>query len=77
MSSSPQRKARMPEPLPCPECGAMRMAHTVENCKIRDGLTVRRLRHFKCGACGTRFFDDESMHRIQSERAKLSLAQAV
>ena len=77
MSSSPQREARMSEPLPCPECGAMRMAHTVEDCRAEDGLTVRRLRHFKCGACGARFFDDAAMHRIQSERAKLSLAHVV
>jgi hypothetical protein len=53
------------------------MAHTVEDCRAEDGLTVRRLRHFKCGACGARFFDDAAMHRIQSERAKLSLAHVV
>lgn len=76
MSSSPQREARMSEPLPCPECGAMQMVRTVENCRLDDGLQVRRLRHLKCGACGARFFDDEAMHRIQAERAKLSLAHA-
>ncbi len=53
------------------------MAYTVENCRVEDGLTVRRLRHLKCGACGARFFDDAAMHRIQAERGKLSLAHAV
>jgi hypothetical protein len=51
------------------------MAYTVENCRTEDGVTVRRLRHLKCGACGARIFDD-AMHRIQSERAKRSLAHA-
>ena len=53
------------------------MVYTVENCRTEDGLTVRRLRHLKCRACGTRFFDDAAMHRIQAERGKLSLAHAV
>lgn len=77
MSSSPQKEARTSELLPCPECGAMQMACTVENCRMEDGLTVRRLRHFKCRACGARFFDDAAMHRIQTERAKFSLAHVV
>ncbi len=55
----------------------MQMATTVENCRTEDGLAVRRLRHLKCTACGARFFDDEAMHRIQSERTKHSLAHAV
>ena len=55
----------------------MQMAYTVESCQTEDGLTVRRLRHLKCSACGARFFDDVAMHRIQSERAKLSPAHAV
>ena len=55
----------------------MQMAYTVENCRTEDGLTVRRLRHLKCSACGERFFDDAAMHRIQTERAKLPLAHAV
>jgi hypothetical protein len=53
------------------------MTHTVETCQTEDGLTVRRLRHLKCSACGARFFDDDAMHRIQAERAKLTLAHAV
>ena len=77
MSSSPPKEARMSEPLPCPECGAMRMGYTVGNCRTEDGLTVRRLRHLKCSACGARYFDDAAMHRIQAERARFSLAPAV
>ena len=70
MSASPLREARMSEPLPCPECGAMQMACTVENCRTEDGLTVRRLRHLKCHACGARFFDDAAMHRWFEQRTK-------
>jgi len=77
MSSSPQREAQTSEPFPCPECGAMRMSRTVENCRLEGGLTIRRLRHFKCKSCGARFFDDDAMHRIQSERDKHGLAHAV
>src|ERR1035437_619107 len=75
MSSFPQRKTQMAEPLPCPECGAVRMTRVAENCRGEEGLTVRRLRHFKCLACGARFFDDDAMHRIQSERSRLTLAR--
>lgn len=77
MSSSPQREARTSERLPCPECGAMQMAQTVEKCRLDDGLSVTRLRHFKCRACGARFFDDDAMHRIQSERTKKCLVRVV
>ena len=77
MSSSLQSEARMSEPFPCPECGAMRMAHTVENCRTEDGLILRRLRHLKCSACGARFFDDEAIHRIQRERAKRSVTHTL
>lgn len=77
MSSSPQKEARMSEPLPCPECGALEMAQTVANCRIDVGLSVKRLRHFRCRACGARLYDDDAMHRIQRERAKHTLAHAV
>ena len=77
MSSSPQREARMSQPLPCPECGAVKMTHVVGSCRLDDGLTVKSLRHFRCRACGAKFFDDEAMHRIQAERTKHSLAHAV
>ena len=67
----------MSEPLPCPECGAVQMVRTVENCPLEEGLVVRRLRHFKCESCGARFFDDDAMHRIQTERARRGTAHAV
>ena len=67
----------MSEPLPCPECGALKMAHVAEGCRLDDGLILKSLRHLKCRACGARFFDDEAMHRIQAERAKHVLAHAV
>ncbi len=69
MSSSHQKKAPTSEALPCPECGKMQMTHVVETCKLEDGLTVRKLAHYKCGSCKSRFFDDDAMHRIQSARA--------
>jgi len=56
----------------CAADGPQRMVRTVEDCRLDDGLCVRRLRHFKCQACGARFFDDDAMHRIQSERAAFS-----
>jgi hypothetical protein len=31
---------------------------------------VPRLRHFRCQACGARFFTDEAMDAIQSRREK-------
>ena len=67
----------MSEPFPCPECGAVRMVRTVENCRLDDGLIVRRLRHFKCRVCGARFFDDDAMHRIQSERVAQGITHIV
>ena len=45
------------------------MARTVATCRLGDGFAVKRLSHYKCGACGARFFDDDAMHRIQTERA--------
>lgn len=68
MSSSHQKKAPTSEAFPCPECGKMRMFHVVETCRLEDGLTVRNLVHYKCRACGSRFFDDDAMHRIRTAR---------
>jgi DNA-directed RNA polymerase subunit RPC12/RpoP len=45
------------------------MSRVVETCKLEDGLVVKKLAHYKCSYCGSRFFDDEAMHRIQIERA--------
>jgi transposase-like protein len=53
------------------------MVRTAEDCRLDYGLSIRRLRHFKCHACGARFFDDDAMHRIQSERAGQGIAHAV
>jgi len=69
MSSSHQKEAQIFEPLPCPECGQIQLVSTTETCQLRDGLTVKRLRHYKCQSCGARFFDDDAMHNIQSVRA--------
>jgi predicted RNA-binding Zn-ribbon protein involved in translation (DUF1610 family) len=69
MSLSQASAARTPEPLPCPECGAVRLTRVVENCRLDDGLVVARLRHYKCQACGARLFDDDAMHRVQASRA--------
>lgn len=66
----------MSEPLPCPECGVAQMTQVTEACRLDDGLIVKNLRHFRCRACGARFFDDEAIHRIQNERAKRPLAHA-
>ena len=69
MSSSHRKEAPISEPLPCPECGKVELVSVVEICRLTDGLTVKRLRHYKCRSCGTRLFDDAAIHRIQQERA--------
>ena len=70
MSSSHPREAPLSEPLLCPECGKTEMVSIVESCCLADGLTVKRLRHYRCRSCGSRFFDDAAMHRIQQQRAE-------
>jgi len=45
------------------------MVHVVETCRLADGLTVRKLSHYKCASCGSRFFDDDAMQAIQAARA--------
>jgi hypothetical protein len=50
------------------------MVSVVETCRLADGLTVKRLRHYRCRSCGARFFDDAAMHRIQEQRAAARLA---
>jgi hypothetical protein len=43
MSSFPQKETQISEPLPCPECGLLQMVRIVENCRLHDGFTVKRL----------------------------------
>jgi transposase-like protein len=45
------------------------MIRVVETCRLADGLTVKKLGHYKCRSCGSRFFDDDAMHGIQVARA--------
>ena len=77
MSSFPPKEVPISEPLPCPECGEIQMTHTVETCRLADGLTVKRLRHYKCQSCGSRLFDDDAMHRIQAVRASREASAVV
>jgi transcription elongation factor Elf1 len=70
MSSSHRKEAPISEPFACAECGKTEVVSVVETCHLSDGLAVKRLRHYKCGACGARLFDDAAMHRIQQERAE-------
>jgi len=69
MSSSHRKKALTSEALPCPECGKIQMIRVVETCKLADGLVVKKLTHYKCSSCDTRFFNDDAMHHIQTARA--------
>ncbi len=69
MSSSHRKEALISEPFVCPECGATAMVSVVEDCRLAGGLTVKKLRHYRCRSCGARLFDDAAMHRIQRERA--------
>jgi predicted RNA-binding Zn-ribbon protein involved in translation (DUF1610 family) len=72
MSSSHRKKAPTSEALPCPECGKTQMIRVVETCRLTDGLTVKKLGHYKCRSCGSRFFDNDAMHEIQAARASHS-----
>jgi hypothetical protein len=70
MSSFHPKEAPISEPFPCPECGKIEMVSVVETCQLADGLTIKRLRYYKCRSCGERLFDDPAMHRIQQYRAE-------
>ena len=74
MSSSRQKEALISEPFPCSECGRVEMVSVTEACHLAGGVTVKKLRHYKCRACGARLFDDDAMHRIGQERAEHPLA---
>jgi len=54
----------------------MRMARVVETCRLEDGAVVKRLDHYRCQACGARFFDDAAMHVIQTVRSAMAKANA-
>ena len=69
MSSSHRKRAATSEVLPCPECGKTRMVRVMENCRLADGLAIKKLAHYKCRSCGSRFFDDDAMQAIQAARA--------
>jgi transposase-like protein len=49
------------------------MTRSVATCRLEDGFIVKGLRHYKCQSCDARFFDDEAIHRIQTERAMRGL----
>jgi hypothetical protein len=53
----------------------MEVMSVVETCRLSDGLTVKRLRHYRCRACGARLFD-AAMHRIRRQRAASPAAAA-
>jgi transposase-like protein len=44
------------------------MVRVVETVRLADGLTVKKLAHYRCRSCGSRFFDDDAMHAIQGAR---------
>jgi transposase-like protein len=44
------------------------MACIVETLRIENGLRVENLRYYRCRSCGSRFYDDEAIHRIQAAR---------
>ena len=46
------------------------MVRLTETAELADGLTIKELAHHKCRSCGSRFFDDGAMHRIQAARAE-------
>ncbi len=70
MSSFHQREALIPEPFPCPDCGETAVQTMTETFQLSDGFSVKKLSHFKCSNCGSRFFTDQAIHQIQAARQK-------
>ena len=68
MYSSHQKEARISETFPCPECGEMVLQYFEEDVVLSDGKIIHKLLHLKCGSCKARFYDDDAIHIIQSER---------
>jgi hypothetical protein len=52
------------------------LVSVVETCRLADGLTVKRLRRYRCRFCGARLFDAAAMHRIQQQRAESPVTAA-
>lgn len=44
------------------------MACVEETVRLENGLTVENLCYYRCRSCGSRFYDDEAIHRIQAAR---------
>jgi transposase-like protein len=53
------------------------MACVVETLHLENGLTVESLRHYRCRHCGSRFYDDEAIHRIQAARKSKARPTAI
>jgi len=68
MCSYLQKEAPTTELLPCPECGALKVARSLENVELSDEVKVRKLNHLKCMACGFRLIDDQAMKEIHNAR---------
>jgi transposase-like protein len=68
MSSSRPSTVPTSEKLLCPECGKTQMVRVVETVRLADGLTVKKLAHYRCRSCGSRFFDNDAMQAIQAAR---------
>jgi len=80
MSLSPRKKAvlnrvaKFPEPLPCPECGALAQKRVRGVCTLRDGTVIRNLSRYRCTKCGANLFDDEAMAEIRRQRSQKAKA---
>lgn len=70
MSSFHQKEAPITEPFPCPDCGESAVQTLTETAKLADGFSIKKLSHYKCFNCGSRFFTDQAIHQIQSARQK-------
>ena len=52
------------------------MACVVEALRLENGVTVENLRFHRCRSCGSRFYDDDAVHRIQAARKSQSTSAA-
>ncbi len=58
--------------LPCPECGFVSMKRIKADCTLNDGTKVPGLKHYLCSTCGSKFYDNEAMERIESIRQRVN-----